>query len=222
MFGGGNREQGIAALLGCLRIQNACMRPLARTTQLSALAGALLAVLLAGCTVYPAPRTPTAATTTSAEQMQRILWKNVEAKKWSEVNALLAPNVVWRTGDHVLYRNDIVPWLQGIGIKGATVTDVTLWPNVNDITLVYGLQLQAEQVAVLQLHSQPGQAGPTLTPMHVAGCVQNIHAVAVWQQPQAASAPAKPTAKTAYLLTVEDLTVDTAPKSNAAGQCEGQ
>ncbi len=172
---------------------------------------ALLPIALAGCTVYPEHKTPTLATTTSAEQTQRIFWKDVEAGKWTEVKALLSPNVVWRAGDRVLERDAIVPWLQGLGVRTALVADTTVKSNVNDMTLVYMLQVKARGRVITQSRTQPGQAAAAST--DVAGCLQNLQAVAVWQQGRSGS----------YLLTVEDLTVgDAGAMPGGTSACPAQ
>ncbi len=170
-------------------------------------AGAWAAILLAGCTIYPEHKNPTLATTTSAEQTQRIFWKDVEAGKWTEVNALLAPNVVWRTGSRVLDRHEIVPWLKGLGVQTALLTGVTVKSNVNDMTLVYALQVKGRERVV----SRDRNAAS------VADCLQNLHAVAVWQQPPSGNSGEGG----GYLLTVEDLVSapPEAPRASGSQVC---
>jgi hypothetical protein len=162
----------------------------------------VLPFALAGCTVYPTPRHPNLATTTSAEQTQRIFWRKVEKADWTGVQALLAPNIVWRSEDRILPRAAIIPWLQSLRLRSASVTGVSLQPNGNDITLVYSLQLSAQR-APIPSPTQP-QAQPD--PPAQAACLQNLRAVAVWQQPQ--PSPAPKTRSGPYLLTVEDLALD--------------
>lgn len=153
---------------------------------------------LGGCSVYPAQKQPTLMQTTSAEQVDRIFWQDVEQAKWVQANALLAPNAVWRVNGQVVARAQIVPWLQSLGIRGVQVSDVALTPAVNDMNLVYTLQIQAEKAVA-------AQAG--------AGCAgrpQTLSALAVWQQPQPVGSEAKDEKAThtaaGYLLTVHDLT----------------
>ncbi len=136
--------------------------------------------------------------TTSAEQVDRIFWQDVEQAKWLQANALLAPNAVWRVNGQVVARAQIVPWLQSLGIHGVQVSDVAVTPAVNDMNLVYTVQIQAEKAVA----AQPG-----------AGCVgrpQTLSALAVWQQPQPVGNEAKDEKAThkagGYLLTVHDLT----------------
>lgn len=157
---------------------------------------AAAAMLLNGCTVFPDRKAATPEGTTSAEQVQRMFWEDVAQAKWVQANALLAPKAVWRVGDRVIPREQIIPWLQSYAIKGAAVTGVTLEPAVNDMNLVYTLQVQAA-------HAVAASGG--------AGCDQQPQtwsALAVWQQPQPPTnpPPKNDTQNRGYLLTVHDLT----------------
>jgi hypothetical protein len=152
-----------------------------------------------GCTVYPDKKTPTLAMTTSAEQVDRIFWQNVEQAKWTEVNALLAPNAIWRVNGEVVARAQIVPWLQSLGVHGVQITNLTLTPAVNDMNLIYTVQLQADKVVAGQVSAS------------CAGKPQTVSALAVWQQPQPTGKPekdkqARDRSYGGYLLTVHDLT----------------
>jgi hypothetical protein len=151
-------------------------------------------VALAGCTVYSEQKQPTLMQTTSAEQVERIFWQDVQQAKWTEANALLSPNTVWRVDGQVIPRARIVPWLQSLGIHGVQVSDVTLTPAVNDMNLVYTMQVQAEK-------SVTADAGTAC-----AGRPQTLSALAVWQQPQPTVPASKDKQYRGYLLTVHDLT----------------
>jgi hypothetical protein len=160
----------------------------------------LAALMLGGCTVYPEQKQPTLTQTTSAEQVNRIFWQDVEQAKWAEANALLAPNAVWRVNGEVVPRAQIVPWLQSLGVHGAQVSDVALTPAVNDMNLVYTVQLQSDKAVSAAANA------------NCAGRPQTLRALAVWQQPQLTGDPSKDKkarnkAYAGYLLTVHDLTV---------------
>jgi hypothetical protein len=160
---------------------------------------ALATIGTSGCKLYPEQKTPTLAMTTSAEQVDRIFWQDVEQAKWTEVNALLAPNAIWRVNGEVVPRAQIVPWLQSLGVHGVQITNLALTPAVNDMNLVYTLQLQAEKAVAAQVSAS------------CAGKPQTLSALAVWQQPQSTGKPekdkqAKDKSYGGYLLTVHDLT----------------
>jgi hypothetical protein len=150
--------------------------------------------LLTGCTLYPEQKQPGLMQTTSAEQVDRIFWQDVEQAKWMEANALLAPNAVWRVNGQVVARAQIVPWLQSLGIHGVQVSNVALTPAVNDMNLVYSVQIQADKAV-----QAPAGVG-------CAGHPQTLSALAVWQQPQPTGKTEKTKQYRGYLLTVHDLT----------------
>jgi hypothetical protein len=154
---------------------------------------ALLTFVLNGCTLYSAQKSPTLVQTTSAEQVDRIFWENVQQAKWTQANALLAPNTVWRIDGQIVPRGEIVPWLQSIGIHGVQVSDVTITPAVNDMNLVYTVQVQAEKAVAAKVNTG------------CSGHPQTLHALAVWQQPQPTGKPEKDKQYRGYLLTVHDL-----------------
>lgn len=158
-----------------------------------------------GCTVYSQQKTPTLAMTTSAEQVDRIFWADVAAAKWTEVNTLLAPNTVWRVSGRVIPRAEIVPWLQGLKIHAVQVSDVTLTPAVNDMSIVATVQVQAEHAVAAQPNCATQTAPQTEPPTKLASQPQTLSALAVWQQPQPTGTPAKDKSYHGYLLTVHDL-----------------
>jgi hypothetical protein len=165
-----------------------------RLVVLLALLGCCCVAGLSGCTVYSQQKTPTLTMTTSAEQVDRIFWADVAAAKWSEVNTLLAPNTLWRVGDRVIPRAEIVPWLQGLKIHAVQVSDVALTPAVNDMNMLATVQVQAEHAVMAQA-----------TGASCGGQPQTLRALAVWQQPQPTGTPTKDKSYHGYLLTVHDL-----------------
>jgi hypothetical protein len=191
---------------------------LRRKIVLTGAAGAAIAgiasLALGGCTVYPEKKQPSLTQTTSAEQVDRIFWQDVEQGKWTEANALLAPNAVWRVDGQVIPRAQVVPWLKSLGIHGVQVSDMKLTPAVNDMNLVYTVQIQAEKV----VSAPVGTSG--------AGKPQTLSALAVWQQPQptgddAKDKQARSKAYAGYLLTVHDLTTAVAEMQAQAARPHG-
>jgi formaldehyde-activating enzyme involved in methanogenesis len=155
---------------------------------------ALATISTTGCTLYSEQKAPTLAMTTSAEQVDRIFWQDVTQAKWTEVNALLAPNVIWRVNGEIVPRAQIVSWLQSLDVHGVQVTNVALTPAVNDMNLVYTVQVQADKAIAAQVSAS------------CAGKPQTLNALAVWQQPQPTSKSQKNKQYRGYLLTVHDLT----------------
>jgi hypothetical protein len=154
---------------------------------------------LTGCTVYPDQKQPSGTQTTSAEQVDRLFWQDVQQSKWVQANALLAPNAVWRVNGQVIPRTQVVPWLQSLGIHGVQVSELAVTPAVNDMNLVYSVEMQADKAVVAQV-----SAG-------CSGRPQKLSALAVWQQPQPTGDAAKDKKASnkgygGYLLTVHDMT----------------
>jgi hypothetical protein len=122
----------------------------ARGCSLIVAAGMLLTVT--GCTVYPENKQQTLATTTSAEQVQRIFWQDVVDGKWDEVRSLLAPNVVWMGPGGQLSRDEIVPHLQSLKITQAQVGETAVKSNGPDITVTFTLQFTAAGAPMVTRH----------------------------------------------------------------------
>lgn len=89
-----------AVALFTARIQTKNM--LIRRTAVMLIAIGLLGSLM-GCTVYPEKKPPTVASTTSAEQLERIYWDAVKKGNWQQVVALQGPSVLFtnRAGNHL-------------------------------------------------------------------------------------------------------------------------
>jgi hypothetical protein len=151
-------------------------------------------VSLAGCTLYPEHKSSSLMQTTSAEQVDRIFWQDVQQGKWTEANALLAPNTVWRVNGEVVPRVHIIPWLQSLGVHGVGISNVALTSAVNDMNLLYTVQIQADKAVAPQVSAS------------CASTPQTLSALAVWQQPQPTGKSEKSKQYRGYLLTVHDLT----------------
>jgi hypothetical protein len=126
----------------------------------AALFAFLLTLGSVGCTLFPEKNPPTLATTTSAEQHERILWQLVQKQQWEKIRPLLAANLVWTAPGKSLERDQVIPYLQSLGVKDAAVRDATIKPNGVDMTVIY----------TLVLSSNSGTALP------------EMKAVSVWQQ----------------------------------------
>jgi hypothetical protein len=122
-----------------------------------------LAILLTagtvGCTLYPDKKPPTLASTTSAEQHERILWQMVEKQQWNKISPLFSTTLVWNANGKSLSGDQVVAYLQSLSLKDAVVSDVSVQPNGPDMTVRYTLQI--------------ADAG---------GTTRNSLAMSVWQQ----------------------------------------
>ena len=122
-----------------------------------------LAIALAcsaiGCTLYGEKKPPTLASTTSAEQYERILWQTVQKQQWNKISPLLSTTLVWNADGKSLNSGQVVPWLQSLNLKDAVITNASVQPNGPDMTVAYSLQLSQSN-----------------------GTVRNLTALSVWQQ----------------------------------------
>jgi hypothetical protein len=127
------------------------------------LAAAPLALLLActtiGCTIFAEKKPPTLATTTSAEQYERILWQTIQKQEWNKITPLFSATLVWNADGKSPGPDHVVPYLQSLNLKDALITSASVSPNGPDMTVVYTLQIS--------------QAN---------GAIQNLTAFSVWQQ----------------------------------------
>jgi hypothetical protein len=139
----------------------------------------LLAAGGVGCTLYSEKKPPTLASTTSAEQHERILWQMVEKQQWNKIPPLFATTLVWSVNGKPLGADQVVPYLQSLGLKDAVVREASVQPNGPDMTVSYTLQISEANGApqefsvfsvwqqlkgggyVLIAHSQVGQNGGT-------------------------------------------------------------
>jgi hypothetical protein len=127
------------------------------------LAAAPLALLLAsstiGCTIYGEKKKPTLASTTSAEQYERILWQMAQTHQWNKISPLLSTTLVWNVDGKSLTSGQVVPFLQSLNLKDAVVNSASVQPNGPDMTVAYTLQIS-----------------------NANGTVQDLTVLSVWQQ----------------------------------------
>jgi hypothetical protein len=161
-------------------------------TQRTALFIALLLAAftpLSGCTLFPQQKTPTIQNTTSAEQLTRIFWRDVQEQKWAAVNSLIAPNLIFLRDDGKhLDRDQTIAYLKTLELSGVQILNVQLKGNNADMTVTYTIQFGYKN----------------------RGLIRQLSSVAVWQQINAdeLKAMSKKDRKAAptYLLTTLALT----------------
>src|SRR5271170_1970162 len=145
----------------------------------AALIALLLSMGIVGCTVYPEKKPPTLASTTSAEEHERILWQMVQKQQWGKISPLFSTTLVWNADGKSLSADQVVAYLQSLNLKDAVVRDASIKPNGPDMTVAYTLQLSGangnprelsafsvwQQVKggsyVMIAHSEQGQAAAT-------------------------------------------------------------
>ena len=125
----------------------------------AALIALLLSMGVAGCTLFPEKKQPTLASTTSAEAHERILWQMVQKQQWGKISPLFSATLVWNVDGKSLGADQVVPYLQSLGLKDAVVRDASIKPNGPDMTVAYTLQLSG-----------------------ASGSLRELSAFSVWQQ----------------------------------------
>jgi hypothetical protein len=98
---------------------------------------------IVGCTVYPAKNPATLASTTSAEQHERILWQMVQKQQWEKIAPLFSTTLVWDVNGKALAGDQVVPYLKSLNLKDALVSNASIQPNGPDMTVSYTLQLSS-------------------------------------------------------------------------------
>jgi hypothetical protein len=121
------------------------------------LAGSLAMLATAGCTLY-GDKSPSIKTTTSAEQDERLSWQMISKQQWTELQPLLAANVVWTLPGKTLSRDDVIPYLKTLSMSDYTIRDLSVKPNGPDMTVAYTMQVSS------------------------SGTSQEFSVVSVWQQ----------------------------------------
>ncbi len=119
----------------------------------------VLACCSVGCTIYGEKKPPTLASTTSAEQHERILWQMAQKQQWNKIPPVFSTTLVWNVDGKSLTSGQVVPWLQSLNLKDAVINSASVQPNGPDMTVSYTLQLSRAD-----------------------GTVQDLTVLSVWQQ----------------------------------------
>lgn len=109
-----------------------------------------LAVLaLGGCTLFPAGKSPSLKTTTSAEQTERIFWQAASKKDFATVTSLIAAGALFVERDgSVLTREQFIEHLKSAAPADYAIGQVTVRPQGNDMILAYSASVREANVSV--------------------------------------------------------------------------
>src|SRR5258708_34509335 len=107
----------------------------------------LLCLLVSGCTIGKQPKNPSWKGATGAEQYERLLWKAIQEKNWTEVQAHLAPAFVAVLPDgRKLDRAQWIEHWKSQPLRELSLGEVSVQPNGADMVIVYELHLQADGI----------------------------------------------------------------------------
>ena len=113
-----------------------------------------LVAALAACTMWDKPKANTWSNATGAEQFERLMWQEIKAANWVEVDQRLAPTFVVTSPGGVRDRAAEMEFLRRLVVKDFALGEVEVRPNGNDMVVTYSLTLEATH------DGQPLPAGP--------------------------------------------------------------
>lgn len=99
---------------------------------------------LASCTMWKEGQQPSAwSSATGAEQFERLLWQEVKAGNWNEVERRLAPTYVEVTSAGVRDRAQAVERLKSLSLADYSLGDLQVRPAGDDMVVAYTITLRA-------------------------------------------------------------------------------
>ena len=96
---------------------------------------------------------------TGAEQFERLLWQEIKAGNWSEVERRLAPTLVEVTSSGVRDRGQALERLKALQVADYSIGDLQVRPDGSDMIVAY-----------------------TITLRRTSGGEATLHMMTVWQQ----------------------------------------
>ncbi|MGH9492235.1 MAG: nuclear transport factor 2 family protein [Terriglobales bacterium] len=106
------------------------------------MAASLLALVLSGCTMWEQKQSTAWSNATGAEQFERLLWQEIKAGNWSEVERRLAPTFVEVTAGGVHDRAQALDRLKALQVADYSMGDLEVRPNGNDMVVAYTITLR--------------------------------------------------------------------------------
>lgn len=110
---------------------------LARLSILGMLFWLLPSVLMTGCTIWGEPKTETWSNITGGEQYERLLWKEIKAKNWPEVESRLAPTFVNVDQAGAFDKTTTLEHLKQLELNDYTLGNFDVQPDGNLIVVTY-------------------------------------------------------------------------------------
>ena len=89
---------------------------------------------------------------TGAEQFERLLWQEIKAKNWTEVERRLAPAFVEVTANGVRDRAQTLERLRALEVADYSLGELEVRPNGNDMVVAYSITLRATSGGETTLH----------------------------------------------------------------------
>jgi hypothetical protein len=120
--------------------------PRARVPQLLALVIAVGS--FSACTMWGTPKISTWKNSTGAEQFERLLWKNVQAGDWQELERHMASNYIFSGPAGTMDKQQMLAELRQLKLTDFVMGDVVVTPQGNDLIITYRIQLAGERAGI--------------------------------------------------------------------------
>jgi len=120
-------------------------------------------VALGGCTIWGEPKVSTWKNATGAEAFERLLWQEVKAKNWKEIEAHLASNFVYQDQQGRQDKRKFIADLQQTELIDYTIGDLEVRASGTEAIVTYSAQFTGT------FQGKPLPSGP-------------VRVMTVWQQ----------------------------------------
>lgn len=97
----------------------------------------LMCALLSGCTLWKEKQPPTWKSATGVEQYERLLWQEIKAGNWAEVERRLAATYVSVTSTGPRDRAQSIEHWRQAGVQDYTLGNVEVRPAGGDMMVTY-------------------------------------------------------------------------------------
>ena len=109
---------------------------------------------LGGCTMWKEKQPATWKSATGAEQFERLLWQEIKARNWPEVEKRLGATLVVVLPSGTRDRAAQMEFLKGLEITDYSIGEMEVRPNGHDMVVTYTITVQG------RVNGQPIGAGP--------------------------------------------------------------
>jgi len=120
--------------------------------RLAALAATLLTLALSGCTLWEQKQSTAWSSATGAEQFERLLWQEIKARNWPEVERRLAPSFVEVTPTGSRDRAQTLERLKSLNLADYSLGGLEVRPAGSDMVVAYAITLRASSGDETTLH----------------------------------------------------------------------
>ena len=126
----------------------------------------IVIVLFPACTVWNERPAKTWNDATGGESLERVLWQNIKAKKWNDIEPRLAPNFVLVTPSGSYDRLAALEHWKGLNVQDYTLGEFDIQLNGDTYVVSYianlrgersGRQLREDPIRVMTVWQQQGR-----------------------------------------------------------------